>query len=251
MTKPRIAIIGYGNMGREIERAALSRGLTVQAIIDVQPQRQGLERPEEALAGVDVCVEFTTPDAVLENVRMCASAGKNLVIGTTGWGDRLDEGRGIAEGADIGVIYGSNFSIGVHIFLKLVSRAGEILGLYPQYDAAVHETHHTGKKDAPSGTALSIAAELLRLIPSKVRIDTVSATGRVAADALIISSARVGSVPGTHTVTFDSTVDTIELIHTARGRQGFAEGALLAAEWIHHRKGFFTIQDMLHEIESV
>jgi 4-hydroxy-tetrahydrodipicolinate reductase len=248
MPLPTLALIGYGKMGREIERAALSRGFSVRAIIDVN--NAGHSNPIDAstLNGAEVCIEFTTPDAALDNIRACASLGKHIVVGTTGWFDRLDEARAIVSDAGTGLIYASNFSIGVHLFMRLVSFAGKLLNAYEGYDAGVHEIHHRMKKDAPSGTALWIARELLATHTRKKTVRAGLPEGVAAEDELLVSSSRIGSVPGAHTVTFDSAVDTIELTHTARTRAGLAEGALTAAQWIADKKGLFTIEDMLHEI---
>lgn len=247
MIPPRIALIGYGKMGREIELVAQEKGIPVTAIIDV------VNAPVHSinsgvLENADVCIDFTTPAAVLENIRACATAKKHVVVGTTGWHEHVDTVRSIVEERGIGCIYASNFSIGVHLFLKLVQHAATLFDRFEQYDASVHETHHRMKKDAPSGTALTIAQALLDSLKRKQNIITESRNDAPPEDALMVTSNRVGNVPGTHQVIFDSVADSIELTHTARNRRGFAEGALLAASWIHKRTGFYSIEDMLHEI---
>ena len=249
--RPTLALIGYGNMGREIEQAALANGYPVNAIIDTKYVGHSLPLSEATLKDVDVCIEFTSPDAVFENITAVASCRKNMVVGTTGWLHRLDEVRSLVEGNGIGLVHASNFSIGIHVFLKVLSVASRIFNAYEQYDVAVQEIHHTQKKDAPSGTALSIARAILRDFPRKTTIVSDRPDGPPSPDQLLVSSTRVGAVPGTHRVLFDSGPDSVELVHTARNRRGFADGALLAASWIRDKKGIFTIEDMLHDFESV
>lgn len=244
---PAIALIGYGRMGREIEQAAMARGMTINAIVDVRSfgAVHALERG--VLEGSDVCIEFTVPEAVVDNIRALAGFGKNLVVGTTGWHHRLDEVRAIVEEKNIGLIYGSNFSIGVHLFLTLVKEAGRMLNPHGQYDAAITEVHHRQKLDAPSGTAINTAKALLSTLTRKARWSSEALSGAVPEDVLQVTATRVGAVPGQHSVLFDSIADSITVTHTARSRRGFAEGALLAAEWIHGRKGLYSIEDMLNE----
>jgi 4-hydroxy-tetrahydrodipicolinate reductase len=251
MTTPSIALIGYGKMGREIEQAASEQGYNVKAIIDVQYNGHSITINPSTLAGVDVCIEFTTPEAAVDNIRACAQCRKDVVVGTTGWFGRLEEVRTIVAEAGIGLVYASNFSIGIHLFNRIVAYAGKLLNRHTQYDAAVHEQHHRMKKDAPSGTAYSLANELLRALDRKTRLAIERPAGEVAPDELQVSSSRVGSVPGRHQIIFDSPADTIELVHTARSRRGLADGSLIAASWIHGKKGLFTIEDMLHDLETV
>ncbi len=248
---PSIALIGYGKMGRELEQVAMNKGMTVDAIIDVQSfgNVHALER--SVLEGSDVCIEFTAPDATVDNIRTLAGFGKNIVVGTTGWYDRLDEVRAIVEERGIGLIYASNFSIGVHVFLALVREAGRLFNNHAQYDAAITEVHHRQKIDAPSGTALTTVEALLSTLTRKRSWISMLPSGPVPDDVLHVSSTRVGAVPGQHAVQFDSLADSITLTHTARNRRGLAEGALLAASWIHGRKGLYSIEDMLNEFEHV
>jgi 4-hydroxy-tetrahydrodipicolinate reductase len=251
MTGPRLALIGYGAMGREVEYAARAQERQIVTIFDTDLEAYNRPIDSTTLAGIDVCIEFTTPDAVLRNIRACADSGVNLVVGTTGWFEELEEARRIIADSGIGMIYASNFSIGIHLFRRIVAFAGTLLNRHPQYDVAVHEQHHRMKKDAPSGTAYTIAAELLAALDRKTRLAVDRPAERIDSEELHVSSTRIGSVPGTHRVTFDSLADTIELIHTARNRQALAEGALLAASWIQGRKGLFTIEDMLNDFETV
>lgn len=221
----KIALIGYGKMGRMIEQTALSKGLDVVCVIDIN----GVERGE--LRDADVCIEFSQPSAVLENIKLAASANKPIVVGTTGWYKHLDEVRRLVETGDIGFVYGSNFSIGVNLMFKVVEYAANLFKNFPSYDPFIEEAHHKFKQDAPSGTALT----LKQRVESEYNCEVPTA------------STRAGHIPGTHTVGFDSEVDTLAITHTARNRQGFAEGAIVAAQWIANRKGFYEFSKMFDE----
>jgi len=218
----RIALLGYGKMGRMIEALAQSQDLEVAGFVD---------SPSDPLpAAFDVAIDFTEPDAVVQNVRRIAEAGRDIVIGTTGWLERLDEVSAIASEAEIGLVYAANFSVGVNVFFRLVERAAELLRDRDEYEAWAYEIHHSAKKDAPSGTLLQL-------------IDTMRAAGY--GRAVDVASNRAGRVPGTHTIGFDAGPDTITLTHTARSREGFANGALLAAKLVHGKKGAFRFVDLL------
>jgi 4-hydroxy-tetrahydrodipicolinate reductase len=251
MKTPAIALIGYGKMGREIELAAGEQGFNIKTIVDIHYSGHSVPINASTLAGVDVCIEFTTPEAVIDNIRSCARCKKDLVVGTTGWFDRLDEARAIVAEMGIGLIYAANFSLGVHLFRKIVAYAGTLFNAHAQYDVAVHEQHHRMKKDAPSGTAYTLAQTLLGTIERKKRLAVDRPAQEIAPEELHVSSTRIGAVPGMHQVLFDSAADTIELTHTARSRRGLADGSLVAASWIHGRKGLFTIEDMLHDFENL
>lgn len=217
----KIAIVGYGKMGRLIEELAPANGVEVTGRFDLgQPLVAG---------DYGVAVDFTTPEAVVDNVRRAAALGVSLVIGTTGWYQHLDAVRGIVDAGKIGAVYGANFSIGVNLFFRAVQQTAAAMAAHPEYDPYIHEMHHRHKKDAPSGTAIQLRG-LLR-----------QAYGREVA----ASSTRAGEIPGTHEVGFDSEADTITLTHTARSRKGFALGALLAAKWIEGRTGLHEFQEVL------
>lgn len=218
-----IALLGYGKMGRLIEQMALERGHKVVSRISAQ------NADWDAVQEADVCIDFSASEAVIGNLEKAAQMGKNVVIGTTGWQGRLDAARAIVETCGTGALFAPNFSLGVHLFLQIVERAAELIDHFEEYGVAGHEIHHSQKKDAPSGTAL----ELCRRIKQKIR--------RV--DKMDMAAVRVGSVPGTHTVVFDSPYDTITLTHTARSRGGFAKGAVEAAEWLAGKTGFFGLED--------
>lgn len=209
----KLALFGYGKMGKMVEKMASTRGHSIATICITPPFD---------FSEADLIIDFSSAAGVLEHVTIAGQAGKNIVIGTTGWDDNLDEVRALVEQYQIGALYSPNFSIGVHQFLKLVREAGKF---FPHYEVAGVEIHHSEKKDAPSGTARALADVLLQKPP--------------------FASIRLGKIPGTHTLYFDSIEDTITLTHTAKGREGFALGALRAAEWLETKKGFFTLEDIL------
>jgi len=233
----RIALIGYGKMGKEIEAAALAAGDTIVQKFDV-------DRPADvaSLSDADVCIEFSTPETVVGNIQLALKAQKDIVVGTTGWYDRLPELKALV--AHSGLLYSANFSVGVNMYFRIVAAAAELMRNAKDYDPYIHELHHRQKADSPSGTALRLADILLKRIDRKKSIATQRMDGKIASDALHVTSTRVGTFAGTHTVGFDSEADLIEITHTARSRKGFALGALRAAHWLHGRKGVFTMDDV-------
>jgi len=229
----RIAVLGYGKMGRLVEEIALREGMEVGPKLDVGDNAGGAGITRESMAGVDAAVEFSQPSAVIDNIRAAARAGVSLVVGTTGWGDRLDEVEGIVAESGIGLVYGANFSVGMNLFFEIVAYASSLVGKAPQYDPFLSEEHHRAKKDAPSGTALNLLEAM------KPHLG-----GREPSVACI----RAGSIPGTHVIGFDSPADTILLEHRARSRQGFAEGAVLAARWVAGKKGMYDFRTIFREV---
>jgi 4-hydroxy-tetrahydrodipicolinate reductase len=227
----KLALIGYGAMGRLIERLAKERGHEIGAII--HPSDAGLSAPDlaERLRGADAAIDFTVADAVVRNVEACMLAGVPLVEGTTGWNDRLTDIKQLVKQHDGAFVYGANFSIGVNLFYRIVDIAAELFAKFPEYEAFIEEQHHSRKKDAPSGTAL----KLKDIVSKHVRIGDVAAT-------------RAGNIPGTHRVGFDGPADQILLEHTARSREGFAAGAVIASEWIVAHNGFFEFGDVMDKI---
>ena len=221
----KLALIGYGKMGHMVELAACREGIEVVAIIDPVAGSRG------KLSDADVCTAFTEPSAAIENIKAAAEAGIAMVVGTTGWYDRLDEARALVEESGIGFVYGSNFSVGVNLMFKIARYAAQLFSHITSYDPYIDEAHHKLKKDAPSGTAISlkriVEAEYDREVPT--------------------SSTRAGYIPGRHTVGFDSEADTLEIAHSARSRAGFADGALLAAKWVAGRKGFYEFSEIIEE----
>jgi 4-hydroxy-tetrahydrodipicolinate reductase len=233
----KIAIIGYGKMGHEIEALAREQGDVIAGTYDIDDPI----RPE-MLAGADMCIEFSTPEAVLSNIRTAIEAKRDIVVGTTGWYAHLPEIRNAVK--DSGVLYSSNFSVGMNIFFRLVKRAAELMNNAPGYDPYIHEIHHRQKVDSPSGTALTLAGILVKGMDRKKEILAKPPDGKIAPDMLHVSSTRAGTASGTHTVGFDSDADLIELTHVARNRRGFALGALTAARWLRGRKGIYTMDDV-------
>jgi len=232
-TRPlSLALLGYGKMGRAIAELAPARGFQVRLTLDEYSNADGAGINAHAFEGVDVAIDFTTPSEVVGNVRRVAALGRNLVVGTTGWFDRLDEVRGIVEQTGVGMVYAANFSIGVQLFYRAARAAAEAFRGFPIYAPFITEAHHQFKKDAPSGTALELKR---RVAPLYARRE------------IPVASIRAGYFPGTHELGFDSEADTVILRHTARSRQGFAEGALYAARWVAGKKGFFSFADILSE----
>ncbi len=232
-----IAIIGYGRMGREVEKAAIAAGDSVVGVFDIDTPAT-----VDALRPADVCIEFSVPDAVPGNMKMAAEAGIDIVVGATGWYDRLDEVR--TWFTDSALLYAQNFSIGVNVFYRIVRRAAESMDGLPEYDVYIEERHHRRKVDSPSGTALRLGQIVLDEIERKTGIVEGAPDGEIPGESLQISSTRSGHVAGVHSVGFDSEADYIELKHVARNRTGFALGALAAARWVRGRKGVFTMDDV-------
>ena len=230
-----IAIIGYGKMGHIIEKVALDKGMNVKAKIDpFVEDATHKEINEESLKDIDVCIEFTAPDIAVGNIKKIAALKKNIVVGTTAWYDQLEEVKKAVEDNGIGLIYSPNFSIGVNVFFRLVKDISKMMDNIEDYSVSMTEAHHVHKKDAPSGTAKKIAEIIKENIKRAADID--------------IKSIREGEIPGTHTVDFESNADIIKLEHEAKNREGFALGAVIAAEWIKDKKGVYSIEDMMKEI---
>ncbi|HEX5385706.1 MAG TPA: dihydrodipicolinate reductase C-terminal domain-containing protein [Gemmatimonadales bacterium] len=225
-----LAIVGHGRMGRAVAQAAAARGHTIGAIIDIDDNAGGAGLTRERLEGVDVAVEFTAPAAAVGNIERLIEAGVPVVTGTTGWHGELPRIAKLVERKGGALLYASNFSIGVHLFLKTAAEMARRFAGRADYDGFIVEAHHARKVDAPSGTALALQH---------------AATSADAARAFPITSIRAGAIPGTHTLTYDGPHDTIGLSHSARSREGFAEGAVAAAEWLPGRRGVFTFEDML------
>ena len=231
-----MALLGYGKMGKLVETIALREGWEVGPKLDINDNAGGSGITAASMAGVDVAIEFSQPDAVLSNIEAAARAGVHVVVGTTGWSDQRTKVERIVQESGIGLVYGANFSLGMNLFFEIVSHSARLIGMLPQYDAYMCEEHHRAKKDAPSGTALNLL-DLMRPHLSNPNLN--------------IASMRAGSIPGTHVVGFDSEADTIILEHRARSRQGFAEGAVLAARWIAGRKGFYDFRQVFREIVGI
>jgi 4-hydroxy-tetrahydrodipicolinate reductase len=245
----KIALLGYGKMGKIIEKIATDRKHEIVLKID---HDNLYDLTPENLQQADVAIEFSTPSTVLNNIGHCFKAGVPIVIGTTGWYDQLPVVKQQCEENNGTLIYASNFSIGVNIFFHINRVLAKLMNAQPYYDVQVEEIHHLQKLDSPSGTAITIAEGILENLDYKkewVNILTDNngdGEDTLKADQLLIESLRIDSVPGTHTVIYDSEVDTIEFKHTAHNRNGFALGAVLAAEWVSDKKGFFSVSDMFN-----
>jgi 4-hydroxy-tetrahydrodipicolinate reductase len=241
-----IAIIGYGKMGKEIRSVAIDQGLTVRVTIDpLVKEADFSDITEESVRDIDVGIEFTAPSVTIDNIKKMARVGKNIVVGTTGWYERMDEVRKIVEEGKIGFVYASNFSLGTHLFFKMVEEAARLFNKYEMYDVFSYELHHNQKVDSPSGTAKTIGKILIDHIDRKKKLVFDKLDRRIEKDELHLASVRGGSLPGIHVVGFDSDADTIELKHEARSRRGFAMGAVLAAKWLQGKRGFYTMADVL------
>ena len=225
-----LALIGYGKMGRMVEELALARGHRILFKIDIEGNEQGQALTAANFQGVEVAVDFSFPDAVVRDIERVTALGVSMVVGTTGWWSQLETARKMVAQNGVGLVYGSNFSIGVNVFFQLMEAAATLFQQYPQYDPWIYEIHHRAKLDAPSGTALKLKQILEKAYGSK---------------AISVASNRAGAVPGEHTVGFDSESDTLTFTHTARSRLGFASGALHAAEWVRTRKGFYEFSATL------
>jgi 4-hydroxy-tetrahydrodipicolinate reductase len=223
--------------------------LEIVSIIDpLHPKATHKVFDESAMKGVDVCVCFTQPAAAIGNIEDICRYKKNAVVGTTGWTDKMNQVRTMVENSSIGLVYSSNFSIGVNIFFKMIEQAAQIMNQFDVYDVLAYEAHHKRKMDSPSGTATTIANLLLQKIDRKSQVVEDKLDRKIEPDELHFASMRGGHIPGTHAVLFDSEFDTIELKHTARNRIGFATGAVLAAEWINNKKGLFNEADMMKQL---
>ena len=224
----RLLLVGYGKMGKLVERLAPEYGFEIVGRLDDTNNLGGVGIPSAADA--EVAVEFSVPSAVPENLPKLAARGMNVVIGTTGWSEHERDMRAVAEKAGIGVVAAANFSLGVALFQSIAEHAAKAFAPHPQYGAWIHEIHHSAKKDAPSGTAITLQ-RAMQAAGYQSPID--------------MASSRAGSIPGTHTIGFDGPFETITMSHSARDRAVFAEGALQAAKWVRGKRGWFTIRDVL------
>lgn len=226
----RLAIVGHGRMGQAVEAAARLRGHVVTVVVTGADNQDGQALRAERLKGVEVALEFTRPDAVVANLEGLIRAGIPTVTGTTGWLDRLPKVRQLVDAQGGTVLYAPNFSVGVQLFLRSAGDLARRLTDRPEFRASIVEEHHAGKRDAPSGTALRLQEGVRMADPAR---------------EFPITSIRSGNVPGTHTLLYDSASEAIQMVHVARGREAFAEGALAAAEWLPGHHGLFSFEEML------
>ena len=235
----RIALIGYGKMGKAIEEIAIQRGHTIVLKID-QPNIH--EFTAANLQTADVAIEFTGPHSAFDNVKKCIESGVPVVCGSTGWGNRVAEMQQFNNEKLGGFVYSSNYSVGVNIFFEVNKKLAALMAPHKEYEVILEEIHHTQKKDAPSGTAISLAEQILENVDRKKQwVNDISDNP----EDLEIISQRIDPTPGTHSVKYSSTVDDIEIIHTAHNRTGFATGAVVAAEFIAGKKGNFSMKEVL------
>jgi 4-hydroxy-tetrahydrodipicolinate reductase len=234
-----IALIGYGKMGHAIEQIAAKRGHNVVLRISSANKH---EMDATHLKQADVAIEFTNPAAAKENVLQCLSAGVSTVCGTTGWNEQLPEAEAAANKNNVAFLHASNFSIGVNIFFEINKSLASLMNGHTEYTPSIEETHHTQKKDAPSGTAITLAEQIIQNIGNKKRWLLSDANEK---DAIPIIAHRIENMPGTHKITYSSSIDDIDIIHTAHNRDGFALGAVLAAEYIAGKQGIFSMKDVL------
>lgn len=231
----KIALLGYGKMGKVIERIALERGHQIAFI------KTSSTNSFDGLENVDVAIDFSVPSSAVENITTCFSKNIPVISGTTGWLEQYDEVVKLANEANGAFIYGSNFSLGVNIFFQLNEYLAKMMANLNQYKVSIEEIHHTQKLDAPSGTAISLADGIIKNSDfTNWTMETPNAT------AIPIEAKRIANVPGTHIIKYESEVDTIEIEHVAHSREGFALGAVVAAEWILGKKGVFTMKDVLN-----
>jgi len=235
----KIAIIGYGKMGKAIEEIAIAKGHEIVLKIDVS---NTADFTKENIQKANVAIEFTGPHTAFENINKCIEWGVPVISGSTGWLDDFEKAKKLCEEKKGCLLYASNFSIGVNLFFEINKQVAALMEPYDNYDVSMTETHHTEKKDAPSGTAISLADQILANIGRKNK--WVNGPSKEASD-LIIRSERIDPAPGTHSITYESPIDSIEITHTAHTRKGFAGGAVLAAEFVYQKMGIFTMKDVL------
>ena len=241
----KIALIGYGKMGHIIERIALERGHEIVSKVDVDNQE---EFESEAFASADVAIEFTVPAKAVENYSKSWAAGVPVVSGTTGWNSVLPELKEEIAANGYTLFWASNFSLGVNLFFELNKRLAQMMNRYANYDVAMTEIHHTEKKDAPSGTAITLAEGILENLDRKLEWVLVDSQQSTDNSQLGIEALREGKVPGTHIVKYDSAVDSITIKHEAKSREGFALGAVVAAEFLVGKPaGFYSMADLMNE----
>jgi 4-hydroxy-tetrahydrodipicolinate reductase len=232
----KVLLIGYGKMGKAIEAIAMERGHTIAGKVDNHEELLKFD------ARAEVAIEFSQPEAVIDNLRFCFDKKIPVVCGTTGWLDKKAEVEALCRQKASAFFYASNYSLGVNLFFKLNEHLAKLMNGHSGYDVTIDETHHTQKKDAPSGTAITLAEGIIRNYPSK-KTWTLHETQNP--EALVIRSHRVDPVPGTHTVHYQSAIDELSIQHTAHSRQGFALGAVLVAEWLAGKTGVYSMDDFL------
>ena len=238
-SKMKIALVGYGKMGKMIEQIAIKRGHSIVSVID----KNATKADWEALSKADVAIEFSKPDTAVENIKRCFSLNVPVVVGTTGWYDQQEEIKHLANSKQKAILAATNFSIGVNLFFHINKILAQAMENLPEYNVEIEETHHTQKLDAPSGTAITIAQGILAELSRKQKW-ALSDDAKSDSD-ISIKAFRIDDVPGTHSVKYTSDIDDIEIKHTAHSRSGFAIGAVIAAEWLPGKQGYFSMSDLI------
>lgn len=233
----KIALIGYGKMGKAIETIAIAKGHEIILRIS---SKDVLEKEQLQLA--DVAIEFTGPETAYENILKCFEANVPVVCGSTGWLEKLPAVKAVCLEKHQSFLYASNFSVGVNIFFEINKRLADLMAGQPQYNVVMEEIHHTQKRDAPSGTAITLAEQIMDKVNRKTKWVNEEAA---ASEELAIISKRINPAPGTHSITYTSDIDDITITHTAHSREGFASGAVIAAEWLKDKKGIYGMKDVL------
>lgn len=240
----RVALFGYGKMGKEIEQVLISRNHTITAKLGSHSTKEDLN-----ISDIDVVIEFSTPTTAKENILFCLNNQLPIIVGTTGnWYDELDHLTQLCKQKDGLLIHGTNFSIGVNIFFAINIKLAELMNADMGYEANVREIHHTEKKDAPSGTGITLAEDIIAEIETYTAWENVNKTEISNKNTLSLESERFPDVPGTHIVTYENEIDKIECIHIAKNRRGFALGSVLAAEWSLNKKGIFSIKEIMPKL---
>ncbi len=234
----KIALLGYGKMGKEIEAIALQRHHTIILKVD---ETNSASLTTANLQQADVAIEFSTPHTVISNIKKCLDAQLPIVVGTTGWYDSFKDIENECQQKNGTIFHSTNFSLGVNIFMKVNSYLAELMNKYTNYDVSMEEIHHTHKLDKPSGTAITLANQVINKIERKKKWSITD----INPETLFIKDVREGEVPGTHIIKYSSAIDDIEIMHKAHNRQGFALGAVIAAEYICGKKGIFTMNDLM------
>ncbi|MFD1551803.1 4-hydroxy-tetrahydrodipicolinate reductase [Putridiphycobacter roseus] len=238
-----IAIFGYGKMGKEIEKILIERGHKVVERITSKSDKSAINT-----SNIDVVIEFSSPHAAAANIQFCIDHKLPIVIGTTGWYEQLDTLKQNCNANQSAMVYGTNFSIGVNIFFTINSALAKIMNANLGYTCTVKEVHHTEKKDAPSGTGITIAEDIIAEMDTYQKWENVNKSEISGPEVLSLASERLPDVPGTHIVSYENNIDRIDLIHTAKNRTGFALGSVLAAEWIKNKQGVFSIKEIMPEL---
>jgi len=234
----KIALLGYGKMGKVIEKIAISRGHDITVTID---NKQEWAEKSNLLDSVDIAIDFSTPENIIKNIDECFERNIPLVVGTTGWYREIDSLKEKCNSTNSSFLWASNFSIGVNIFFKINQELAKLMNKYDNYEITLEEIHHTAKLDSPSGTAISLANDIIENIERKNKWILGDSTSQ---KELSINSKRIDPVPGTHSIKYESEIDEIEIIHTAKSREGFAMGAVIGAEWLVNKNGWYEFKEV-------